>query len=74
MTKTQQLDELFAVWRRHRPCYTTFVEDGIVNEALWHAAPRQVLFVLKDFNGKESVDARQVFDGVTGQENGPGSS
>jgi len=54
MTKTEQLDALFARWQAQCPG-REFTKDGIIDESAWDAAPRRVLFLLKEDNKNRPV-------------------
>lgn len=57
MTKTEQLQKLFAGWKKEIDLFSSeaFFEDGIINEDLWQANKpgKKVLFIAKEPNAKD---------------------
>ncbi len=49
------LDELFEKWKSSESVNSLeFAMDGIIDETLWHSAPRKVLYLLKETNNFRS--------------------
>ena len=44
------IEDLFDLWRRERPDYTYFSNDGILVEGLWKQANPKIAFLLKESN------------------------
>jgi len=58
MTKTEQLNALFAQWEAEIPAYKNlFVKDGIINESQWNVTNPKILFITKEPNHYENPRA-----------------
>ncbi len=50
LATVKTIEDLFEVWRKDRPEYTCFSNDGILVEDLWKKATPKIAFLLKESN------------------------
>jgi hypothetical protein len=46
--RTEELEKLTAQWKKERPNYIPFCEDGILDIEAWDAASTKIMFLLKE--------------------------
>ena len=56
MSKTKQLNELFAKWKAENYEGEQFLKDGIVNEDLYQLSKKKILFIAKESNDQTKKD------------------
>ncbi len=50
ISRKRQLDQLFAEWRTRVPKGTPFIEEGLVDDAIWEIAHPRIMVLLKEEN------------------------
>ena len=62
-TKTQQLNKLFAIWKKEVDLFQleAFFGDGIINEE-WYKPGKKILFIVKELNAKDRKGGRSFVE------------